>query len=552
MQGSLSPGVLPGLLRDLYVGRRSGLLHFTRGDERRSVGLRRGHISHAQTNVPEDHMGEVLVRLGRLSPDDGARCAELVERDKKRLGQVLLELGLMTKQQVEEALALHVRELLLKVFAWNEGAYSFEEQPEQPGALEEDVAQHLSTGEMILEAVRRVQDPDVVRYALGAIDRVLALSNDPLLRFQKITLSPVDGFLLSRVDGTLSAREVIALAPVSAEEAEKSLFGLLCTGTLEFLPGPPKARPKRVATGRFRLPKPPAPQPEVVRSAPPPAAAAPAPPTPAPPAPAPPDGEKEKALQARRQEIVQLADSLKAKSHFEVLDVPRTASEAQVKDAYFKLARRFHPDTQHDAALKDLAGQIEAIFIRVGEAYEILRNARTRASYEEKLGPNRAGPAPAAAAPEPPPRPAPPPENPPLTEQAVRMAEKLLAQEKYWDVIQALEPQLAEAKGRLKTRAQIVIAKAYLKNPNWVKRAEEELQKVVHAEPTHVEALVLLGGIYKAGGLKARAVAMFRKAVELKPDHEEAAAALLELGAAEKEAAPEEGGSFLKKLFKKS
>ena len=40
-----------------------------------------------------------------------------------------------------------------------------------------------------------------MRYALGDIDRVLALSSDPLLRFQKLTLSPTDGFVLSRIDG---------------------------------------------------------------------------------------------------------------------------------------------------------------------------------------------------------------------------------------------------------------------------------------------------------------------------------------------------------------
>jgi Tfp pilus assembly protein PilF len=141
-----------------------------------------------------------------------------------------------------------------------------------------------------------------------------------------------------------------------------------------------------------------------------------------------------------------------------------------------------------------------------------------------------------------------------VIEQAIRQAERSLAQEKYWDVIQAIEPHLAEAKGRLKTRAQLVIAKAYLKNPNWVKRAEEELQKVVQAEPGNVDALLLLAGIYKAGGLKARAASMFRKVVEIKPDHEEAAAALTELGATDRETTPlpPSGGSFLKKLFKKS
>lgn len=604
MQGTLSPGVLPGLLRDLYLGRKTGLVHFTRAEERRSVGFRRGHISHASTNLAADHLGETLVRLGRLSQADHARCDELMRREEKRLGQALLELGLMTKEQVEESLVLHVREVLLRVFAWDQGSYSFEEQPEQP-AGDEDVSQRLSTGEMILEAVRRVQDPDVVRYALGEMDRVLALSSDPLLRFQKIMLSPVDGFLLSRVDGTLSAREVIALAPVSAHETEKSLFGLLCTGVVEFLPGPPKPQRVQVPTGYFDLrklpgfqkpaaepaPSPSAPQPPVVPTAPPPPAtekpagtatqrfirrlterfrkpAAHQEVPGAPPTPPPKDGEKEKAVQARRQEILAMAEGLKTKNHFEVLDVPRASSEAQLKDAYFKLARRFHPDTQHDAALKDLAGPIEAIFIRIGQAYDVLRNPRTRASYEERLGPSRVMP-PAggatpvaqsplqttpAAAPEPPKVSPPSPTGPQVIELAIRQAERALAQEKYWDVIQAIEPHLAEAKGRLKTRAQLVIAKAYLKNPKWVKQAEAELQKLVQAEPGNVDALLLLAGIYKGSGLKARAASMFRKVLEVQPDHEDAANALAELGAGPSEGipTPPSGGSFLKKLFKKN
>jgi tetratricopeptide (TPR) repeat protein len=139
-------------------------------------------------------------------------------------------------------------------------------------------------------------------------------------------------------------------------------------------------------------------------------------------------------------------------------------------------------------------------------------------------------------------------------ETALRAAEKLLAQEKYWEVIQTLEPLLGDApKGRVKQRAQVTIAKAYLKNPNWVKKAEEELQQVVQADPASVEAYMLLGGIYKTGGLKARAVAMFRRALELKPDMDGAAAALKQLGAAPEITGPQAGvGVFLKKLFKRS
>jgi curved DNA-binding protein CbpA len=564
MQGTLTPGVLPGLLRDVYVGRKSGLVHFTRGDERRGVRFRRGHIANASSSAAEDRLGEVLVRLRVLSQADLERATAVMLKDKKRLGIVLQELGVMSREKLEESLVLHVREILLKVFSWSDGAYAFEEQDADAHG-EDDVGQRLSTGEMILEAVRRVQDPEAVRHALGDQDRVLALSNDPLLRFQKITLSPSDGFLLSRVDGTLSAHEVLELAPGSSEDAERSLFGLLCTGVVEFAPGPPKRRAKRWKTGRLQ-------RPDVAPAlAPPPAAPAkpgePASAAAAPPPAGKPAEDEAAKTRARRSEIDEMYDSLKTRTHFEVLSIPRASTEAQVKEAYVRLAKRFHPDTEHDPGLSDLANKIEAIFIRIADAYDILRNPRTRASYEERLGPTRLAPGPASgpsgnkpaaadaaqpSAEAPAATAAGPSRGPQEIAQALKLAERLLQQEKYWDVIQALEPQLQDATGKLKIRAQLLLAKAYVKNPKWVKRAEEELQRVVQADPGNFEACLLLGGIYQASGLRARATSMFKKAAELQPDDEAAAAALAELGAVpEATEAPKPGGSLLKRLFKK-
>ena len=82
-------------------------------------------------------------------------------------------------------------------------------RPQSPGM---DAVCQLSTGEVILEATRFVQDPELVRKVLGDTDRKLALSTDPMLRSQRITLTPTDGFVMSRVDGTLSAdpRDLLA------------------------------------------------------------------------------------------------------------------------------------------------------------------------------------------------------------------------------------------------------------------------------------------------------------------------------------------------------
>ena len=104
----------------------------------------------------------------------------------------------------------------------------------------------------------------------GDMDRVLRLSDDPLLRFQKLSLSPADGFLLSRVDGTTSARQVVEMIPLPAEDTERSLLCLLATGAVEFATeprAPPVARcPARPCGPAGRLPAsappPPTPRPQ--------------------------------------------------------------------------------------------------------------------------------------------------------------------------------------------------------------------------------------------------------------------------------------------------
>ncbi len=556
MKGPLTEGLLPEVLRQLYVGRKTGFLHLTRGEERRSVYFRVGHIVHGDTNVKEERLGETLVTQGVVTAADLKRATGFVLRDKKRLGTVLRELGLLDRDKLEDALAIHVRELLLKAFSWSEGEYSFEEKEET--GLEPDMSLKLSTGELILEAVRTIDDPDVVRFALGDIDRILGLSNDPLLRFQKITLTPSDGYVLSRIDGTLSARELLQLIPMVPENTMRALFALLSTGVVEFLPLPPKAPPKPDARAvgqpakATAAPRPVASAPDVPATAPP----APAAPTPPAATPAPPRDEAAKAREARRQEVLEAHDGIKAKNHFEVLGIPKASSEAQVKEAYFKLAKKFHPDTHHDPALADMRDKIEEIFIRLGEAYEVLRNPRTRGSYEADLA-WRAPRVPIGGSfvqsPSEPEPPLDPEYAARIAEETLPKAAKLYAQDKFWDAIQLLEPALGGAEGKTRLRMRVLLARAYLKNPKWTRRAEEQLQTAVKEDPNNVEAHFVLGTLYKASGLKGRALHEFQRVVELEPEHEEALAEVIEL--TPEGGPPEEGETgprgFLKKLFRK-
>lgn len=67
---------------------------------------------------------------------------------------------------------------------------------------------------------------------------------------------------------------------------------------------------------------------------------------------------------------------MKFKDYYEILGVPRSATQDDVKRAYRKLARKYHPDVSKDA-------DAEARFKELGEAYAVLKDPEKRAAYDQ-------------------------------------------------------------------------------------------------------------------------------------------------------------------------
>ena len=67
---------------------------------------------------------------------------------------------------------------------------------------------------------------------------------------------------------------------------------------------------------------------------------------------------------------------MKFKDYYEILGLTRSATQDEVKHAYRKLARKYHPDVSKDP-------DAEARFKELGEAYAVLKDPEKRAAYDQ-------------------------------------------------------------------------------------------------------------------------------------------------------------------------
>ena len=100
---------------------------------------------------PDDRMGEMLVRQGRLTAAQLAQASEGLPRAERRLGVVLVELGFIKPTELAVVVRRHFEEIIYSAFAWEDGEWSL--APGQPN--QEIVLLDEHPAALILAGVRR-------------------------------------------------------------------------------------------------------------------------------------------------------------------------------------------------------------------------------------------------------------------------------------------------------------------------------------------------------------------------------------------------------------
>jgi tetratricopeptide (TPR) repeat protein len=212
------------------------------------------------------------------------------------------------------------------------------------------------------------------------------------------------------------------------------------------------------------------------------------------------------------QDVEEFQQNLSQINFYQILDVPTSASQAEIKKAYFGLARKYHPDLfDRDIALQQKE-MIDEVFDQITKAYHTLSDEDKREEYDKELAEESVGDKRGVAK---------------RAEIKFRQAKTLYNQARYEEAMAYLDEAI-----RLdahKSAYFLLLAMVETKIPTYIRKAEEHFIKSIKLEPWSPDGYLGLGMMYKNADLKVKAANQFNKALRIDPGNPAALKELKEL-----------------------
>jgi curved DNA-binding protein CbpA len=357
-----------------------------------------GLPAKGRTSEPVAYLGHVLRELGYI--DDATLNASLatMASERKLHGQILLEMGKITADQLFDGLRSQLARKLEHLFDWPpETRFAYYDGFDALHTYGADDVVQIDSLPLVWSSIRTQPPWEHVHAALTRIGNAA----------MRIALgAQIERFELNKEER--AAAEILKVQPMRVHElAGTKLLGAAATQLLAYcllitkqveLVAAPDARVARVQLSQV-VQRAVAEEQMAVHGFDP-RASSPFPGTPTPSvavtieaevgkmrqaaAPAPAPKALDPALQKRKDEIVARASAIKGEEFFQMLGVKQEATVEEVNAAFMQLAKTWHPD-RVPAAIADVRGACSTVFSHLSEAQQTLVDPARRTQYMKLL-----------------------------------------------------------------------------------------------------------------------------------------------------------------------
>jgi hypothetical protein len=228
LQGDASAFRLPEVLTFLSTTHKSGTLTLTSGGREAHFFFENGALVYAGSNQEPFRLGSILVRHKKITREERDRVDALMQRDGGQFGQVAVQNGVMTDDQLRDSLKVQVSEIVYDAFVWEGGIFSFTQETPLPSHA---VTISIDLTNLIMEGARRIEEWEQCLKLLPdprMIFRIVATPRD-----EKITLTADEWKLLFLINGQRTLDELCHDADDDPLHVYRVLYGLRANNLIE-------------------------------------------------------------------------------------------------------------------------------------------------------------------------------------------------------------------------------------------------------------------------------------------------------------------------------
>ncbi|MBA3658310.1 MAG: tetratricopeptide repeat protein [Gemmatimonadales bacterium] len=227
IKGSLKEASLPDVIQLLFLGRRTGCLAVADRQNFGTIYFDEGKIVYAAIVNRRDRLGDTLVRNGKVTADQLRDAVDRQHGDREhKLGEILIDLGAITRPDLEAYMRLQIEEAVYYLFTWSSGTFNFEagERPEH-----QDILVRLNPEYLLLEGARRVDEWSLIEKKIPSLDLIFSVDR-ARLDASSPELSDAQRQLLPLLDGSRDIRQLVDDSGLVEFSVGKAIFGLITAG----------------------------------------------------------------------------------------------------------------------------------------------------------------------------------------------------------------------------------------------------------------------------------------------------------------------------------
>lgn len=196
-----------------------------------SLYFREGRLIHASYEGKPARLTDVLVQVGRLTPEQAqaVRQRSRVDTDKE-LGLLLIHNGYLSQNDIIQGVRGYLLETVYQLFTWAAGDFRFEPNQLPP---DERITVPLSLENVILEGNRRQQEWEKLREEIPDLEVPLRFSERPSANLRNISLTREEWQVISFINARNTMKQIGEYLQLDEFQVRRVVYGLKQNGLIE-------------------------------------------------------------------------------------------------------------------------------------------------------------------------------------------------------------------------------------------------------------------------------------------------------------------------------